>query len=57
MPHEITYAPPSNSSHSDAEFAQLRKLAAARSILGYATMRKDELKQALSAANRIAVRS
>lgn len=55
MPYEITYAPPSDSSHSDTEFVQLRKLAAARSIPGYATMRKDELKHALSAANRIVV--
>lgn len=51
--HETIYFPPSNVTHPDPEFARLRQLAAARSIPNYATMRKEELKQALVAVNRI----
>lgn len=53
MNHLSTYMPPSNASVQDAEFARLRKQAALRSIPNYATMRKDELIQALNEANAI----
>lgn len=52
--HKTTYTPPSsNIAHPDREFARLRQLAAMRSIPDYATMRKDELKEAIAATNKI----
>lgn len=53
MSHFPTYMPPSNASVQDAEFARLRKQAALRSIPNYATMRKDELIQALAESDLI----
>ncbi len=53
MNHTVTYAPPSEATHSDPEFARLRLAAARISLPGYAKMRKDELKNAIAAASRI----
>lgn len=52
MNHFPTYMPPSNAS-TDTEFTRLRKQAALRSIPNYATMRKDELIQALAESDLI----